>query len=105
MYERMGRTVSGNLFDAPVDREVPAEASVSDSTEQSTEIQKPETAVIQEKSRNEAPEGEASSEEEEQTRSLEKGADLEKISASSKRVVQVMVLYEDDTFKSFKPAQ
>ena len=105
MYERMGRTVSGNLFDAQLDREVPAEASVSDSPAPSQEISRPEKAIIQDETGDEPPEEEASPEEGEKNRQLGKGADLEKISGSSKRIVQVMVLYEDDTFRSFRPGQ
>jgi transcriptional regulator with XRE-family HTH domain len=104
MYERMGRTVPGNLFDTPEDREVPSEAAAADSIDHVPEIPEPEEAGITEGIRPETPAGSTSG-------TAEIGNDQAKeavsgpIAVSSRRIVQVMVLYDDDTFRSFKPAQ
>jgi len=105
MYERMGRTVSGNLFDTREAREVPFEASVAGTTDQTPEIPEPEKAEMPEGSRREPPAGTTA----EMTDIGRDQADEEempgKIAVGSRRIVQVMVLYDDDTFRSFKPAQ
>jgi transcriptional regulator with XRE-family HTH domain len=104
MYERMGRTVSGNLFDNPEAREVPSDSDVADFTDRTAEIPEPEKDEIPEGMRQGQPAG-ITSEKTEIGNDQAKEAVSGPIAGGSRRIVQVMVLYNDDTFRSFKPAQ
>ena len=104
MYERMGRTVSGNLFDPPAIRETPSEAAGSDGTEPIPEMQEPETAEIRAAMREE-PSAAGSSATAGTGREQEKVAQAGQAAGGARRIVQVMVMYDDDTFRSFKPAE
>ena len=93
MYEQMGRNISGNLFDSPAEPEVPSEEPISETEEGNTEIEaKPE--II--------PESPAPAQDTEN--SLKEEAIKELASSGAKRIVQVMVIYEDDTFRAFTPS-
>lgn len=104
MYERMGRTVSGNLFDTPEAREEPSEAPAADSSDTAQEIPEPAKTEIPEEIRHEPPAG-SSAEAAVTGRDQEEEETKGQIGGGSKRIVQVMILYDDDTFRSFKPAQ
>jgi transcriptional regulator with XRE-family HTH domain len=102
MYEQMGRKVSGNLFDTqesaetPLDEQIPEsggpDAGISSAEEPGSGSLDPETL----------PEStEISRDKEKQTKELQ---DSQIESSGKKRIVQIMVIYEDDTFKSFMPA-
>lgn len=98
MYEQMGRTASGNLFDAPQEQDqslfqevIPSEGTESDISADSHGLEEVEIAdqnesesvVNQVKSTEESP---GSSE-------------------NQAKVVQVMVFYGDHTFKTYKPSE
>jgi transcriptional regulator with XRE-family HTH domain len=104
MYERMGRTVSGNLFDTPEAREVPSEAPVAGSEDATPEVPEPEKVEIPEVTKRDPTDG-TTAETADIGRDLEEEAVSGQIAGGSKRIVQVMVLYDDDTFRSFKPAK
>ena len=104
MYERMGRTVSGNLFDTPAIREASTEATGSDVTEQLTELTEPEKAEITATIREE-PSAAGPSATADTGREQEKEATAGRAAGGARRIVQVMVMYDDDTFRSYKPAQ
>jgi len=92
MYDQMGRTVSGNLFDSPAAPEEPSQEHISVAEEAHTEIPEPETAP-------ESPTPAQATENRIQAEALKELA-----SGGTKRIVQVMVIYEDDTFRAFMPA-
>ena len=103
MYEHMGRNVSGNLFDASEPSEEPSEGDISTITEDTAEIITPGSSTRAEAKTAEVPDnpvpgdaGEAHMPDE-VIRELAGGA--------KKRIVQVMVIYEDDTFRAYRPAQ
>jgi len=104
MYERMGRTVSGNLFDTPAIREAPSEAPGSETPGQIHEIPEPETAKTHAAIREE-PAATGSSATADTSREQKKEATEGGAAGSVRRIVQVMVMYDDDTFRSFEPAQ
>ncbi len=104
MYEQMGRNVSGNLFDPPAEPEEPGEEHISENVEVHTESEAPETVIpegIDTKEINEAP---APAPAVNPDKSMEAEALKTIASGSNKRIVQVMVIYEDDTFRAFLPA-
>ena len=94
MYDQMGRNVSGNLFDPPTGSEEPEEPSeghISATEESDTEIRTPGAEEV-----HEAPspaEDTVKNEQEDALKALSSG--------SKKRIVQLMVIYEDDTFRTF----
>ena len=94
MYEQMGRTSSGNLFDAQESEKELLQDHIQENDSPSVEISPPEETVSAEKP-------EELTEKELQTRN-----EQEKMpqSPEKKRIVQVMVIYEDDTFRTFSPA-
>lgn len=92
MYEQMGRNISGNLFDSQVEPEGPTEELISETEEGHTEIEPPEST----------PESPAPAQNMES--SLKAEAIKELASSGAKRIVQVMVIYEDDTFRAFLPS-
>ena len=86
MYEKMGRNISGNLFDTgPEDSLEPAPVHISDPVGDETLTESADPAVDTE------------------TRA-EDEAIREIASKGNKKIVQVMVIYEDDTFRAFTPA-
>jgi len=91
MYEQMGRTVSGNLFDAPAEPFVPSEEHIPESVEVDAEKAAPgsdkERAV-----KDEYPE-----------RSIPSEVLKDIATGGKRRIVQLMVIYDDDTFKAFTP--
>jgi len=102
MYEQMGRNVSGNLFDSTEVPEEPTEGDISTSEDLHTEAETPESKVsptLEPETVQESPfpaEDTKISMPEEALNALASG--------SKKRIVQVMVIYEDDTFRAFMPA-
>ncbi len=103
MYEQMGRNISGNLFDSPAASEEPAEENIAETEEVHTEIEAPETAnsgEIEAKQTQVAP-----APAEDSDKSMQAEAIKAIATGSTKRIVQVMVIYEDDTFRAFLPAQ
>ena len=104
MYEQMGRNVSGNLFDAPGPSEEPSEDDISTITEDRTEISSPDASTNAEvetvKVQDEPPVPSDAVE-----AGLPEEAIKELATLAKKRIVQVMVIYEDDTFRAYMPAQ
>ncbi len=88
MYEKMGRGVSANLFDPAVE---PAEASFPGDI---PEVDRLTDLVDDSKPSDQV---KASSEAEDTYKAV--------IQASGRKIIQVMVFYEDDTFRSFGPSQ
>lgn len=94
MYEQMGRNVTGNLFDSP---EAPGEQDDDNI---------PEETLPQ-------PEAESSAEpfkkEEKAESPVERKVQDEALPTANapgnKKIVQVVVIYEDDTFRAFTPAK
>jgi len=104
MYEQMGRKVSGNLFDAPEDLPEDSIAVENEDTdagnEQISQSQAPSNEDPVESQHAESP---AESKDEaipEATKEV-----LAQTSIQTKQVVQVMVFYEDDTFRTYSPAR
>jgi len=93
MYEQMGRSVSGNLFDSPAEAPVPSEEPIYENTEPHTEIEASE------------PETESDTEPENKESLTPSGVPAGTAAeGSEKRIVQVMLIYEDDTFKTITPS-
>lgn len=100
MYEQMGRNISGNLFDAPEASEVPAEENISAKqvptaqadTPEGPDWKDPEVRKEEEPADNET------------TMKVEQTSESQKPDLPvQKKVVQVMLIYEDDTFRSLIP--
>ena len=102
MYEQMGRNISGNLFDSPVEPEGHSEELISETEEGHAEIEAPESTVSSEEKPEITPENPAPAQNMEN--SLKEEAIKELASSGAKRIVQVMVIYEDDTFRAFLPS-
>ena len=102
MYDQMGRNVSGNLFDSPEEPEEPSEGHISTEEEGHTDIRTPETAISREAEAEEVHEDPAPAVDAESRMQAEALKEL--ASGSKKRIVQVMVIYEDDTFRAFTPS-
>jgi len=102
MYEQMGRNISGNLFDTPVEPEGPSEELISGTEEGHREIKAAESTVSSEAKPEIMPEDPAPAQNMEN--SLKEEAIRELASSGAKRIVQVMVIYEDDTFRAFLPS-
>jgi transcriptional regulator with XRE-family HTH domain len=104
MYDQMGRNVSGNLFDSTAEPEEPSEGHISADEEIHTEIRTPETAISREAEAEEVHEAPAPAPSEETEEKVQEDT-LSKLAArSQKRIVQLMVIYEDDTFRNFTPS-
>lgn len=102
MYEQMGRRVSGNLFDTGLQEEVLSEGHISVSEAPDTGISSSEEPVPDAPERdslNERPVAEA----DRKVSPLEEPG-LARESAARKKIIQVMVFYEDDTFISYMPS-
>lgn len=102
MYEQMGRNVSVNLFDSPAETEELSEGHISDTDPGQTESEAPETissGTIEAKEMQETPVSADDTGNKMPAEALKVIAE-----GGSKRVVQVMVIYADDTFKALLPA-
>ena len=103
MYEQMGRKVPGNLFDTPeMQPEDPNPVQIPEGDTGSGEILDSEPPSQPSQGDPAAPEST------EKTGKAEATALSEEHSASESRearkIVQVMVIYDDDTFRTFGPA-
>jgi transcriptional regulator with XRE-family HTH domain len=103
MYDQMGRNVSGNLFDSPAEPEEPSEGHISAIDEMDTEIRTPGTAISGKEEAEEVHETPAPAEDTESKMPEEALKELAS-SSNKKRIVQIMVIYEDDTFRAFTPS-
>lgn len=102
MYEQMGRNISGNLFDTPAEPEGPSAELIPETEEGHREIEAPEPTVSSEPKPEFIPESPAPAQN--MKNSLNVEAIKELASSNAKRIVQVMVIYEDDTFRAFLPS-
>jgi transcriptional regulator with XRE-family HTH domain len=103
MYEQMGRKVPGNLFDAPEaqpEDQIPAQ--IPDDSPETTEILSSEAPPDSIRENSFASETLANKEKEEKTTSSEEDSAIK--SEDGRKIVQVMVIYEDDTFRTFTPS-
>ena len=105
MYEQMGRGVPGNLFDVPVERiepqitgdipgEIPKADQIDDSEQAIPDPGSGNDQVHQSKKLDSSWAVEA-----------EKAAGSHPTQRTVRKIVQVMVFYDDDTFRSFGPSQ
>ena len=102
MYEQMGRKVAGNLFDTP-------DSNLEAPEEQNTGSEAEHAAISPSadiKSSPSAPEIEDDyTADQSDKQPQDRTEPHEKMESSGKkRVVQVMVFYEEDTFRTFMPA-
>jgi len=99
MYEQMGRSMSGNLFDPAPD--TPEELSPENIPVEEGEIHQsaPSEAPISEEAKAEIPEPASDTDLRAASEALGAASIL-----GSKKIVQVMVIYADDTFRAFTPA-
>jgi transcriptional regulator with XRE-family HTH domain len=103
MYEQMGRSLSDNLFDSATVTATASEADISGQEEQVAEIRASEETVSADsmpESDTESPDPAGELEGRTQEEELKVPA-----AAGKKRIVQVMLIYDDDTFKTFIPTQ
>ena len=102
MYEQMGRNVSGNLFDSAETPETAPEANIPGADETNAGIEasgEPLTdPKAEELSKGSPPAVEHDSGNKEEA--LQTASTV-----GTKRIVQVMIIYDDDTFRTFMPAQ
>ena len=93
MYEHMGREMPGSLFDEPeTPHEGPSHDDIQEHSEDTVQIKDTEQAVKE----PEPVENEPALTDE----------PVESLKIDNKRkIVQVMVFYDDDTFRSFKPSE
>lgn len=102
MYEQMGRKVSGNLFDAPPDPETASEEDISDTGVQEAGISASEVDKSASSSRE--TEIDYAAVQTDKTPPINTEAEKKVESTGNRQVVQVMVFYDDDTFRTFRPA-
>ncbi len=103
MYEQMGRNVPGNLFDTPdpqAEEQIPAQIPGEDP--EIPEILSSAAPPVASSEDSFASEAVADAETEDKSVRSEKVSD--KISGNQRKIVQVMVIYDDDTFRTFAPA-
>lgn len=100
MYDQMGRNISGNLFDTvPEGSLEPSPGHISDPVSDDSQAEPFETPAedtdpaVDTETRAKAEAIRAKAE-----------ATREVASNGNKKIVQVMVIYEDDTFRAFTPA-
>ena len=98
MYEQMGRGASGNLFEAPIE---PVQTSIPD------DIQAKPLETGQKDDSEIAFQEHSDKLSNDETRVPSEAATAEKVpeQATERKIVQVMVFYDDDTFRSFGPSQ
>ncbi|MCD4709779.1 MAG: helix-turn-helix domain-containing protein [Bacteroidales bacterium] len=103
MYEQMGRNITGNLFDAPITgAEESSPGNISDLVGSHIDAVDPETPISNEEEPDMQAERSAHAED---MGSVAQAEDIAAaVSTGKKKIVQVMVIYEDDTFKAFTPA-
>jgi len=97
MYEQMGRGATGNLFEAPEEailEEIPDEI-----TDPSTENDVPEDSQGVNEELNSPSNADTTRVSEDMTDLIEREE-----SRSPGKIIQLMVFYEDDTFKTYKPS-
>ncbi len=98
MYEHMGRDVSGNLFDPPslpVEELFPDDLLAGDQVP----VQKMDSSeALQEQNARERTDPVPVAKDDTEAKEPSK-------SDAAKKIVQVMILYDDDTFSSFGPSQ
>ena len=103
MYEQMGRKVPGNLFDAPEARpEEQIPAQIPEETPEAAEIltsEAPPEAPLEDSFASETL---ADIEREEKLSRSEEDSAIK--SDDRRKIIQVMVIYDDDTFRTFAPA-
>ena len=102
MYEQMGRKVSGNLFDAPPAPETASEELIPDPVAQETGISAP--AGDNSASFSREAEVDHAAVQSDKDAPINTEAEKKVESTGKKQVVQVMVFYDDDTFRTFRPA-
>jgi len=102
MYEQMGRTVSGNLFDSSTSPEELSQEHIASTEDSKREIEAAETPLQSETIPVKEPEVPATGEKVDT--GLPEEALKEIAAVSKKRIVQLLVIYEDDTFRAFTPA-
>jgi len=103
MYEQMGRNVSGNLFDAPVAGiQEQSPDHISDPEVGEIEAEAPEAAIFPDEKPDMHAETAAPEESIKDNTQAEGFASA--VSHSKKKIMQVMVIYEDDTFRAYTPA-
>ncbi len=102
MYEQMRRNVSGNLFDSPVPPEEPSQEHISTFEKGHTDSEAIETPITSEPEPEKVPESPTPAQLTETSLQEETLKDL--TTGGTKRIVQVMVIYEDDTFKALLPS-
>jgi len=104
MYEQMGRTVSGNLFDTPEETQEPFPGHIPEESTQQAESGTSE-AEVKEEGKAESPAVEQMpSESNADTGPVKAEGLAAALAPGTKKIVQVMVIYEDDTFRAFTPA-
>ncbi|MEN8203732.1 MAG: helix-turn-helix transcriptional regulator [Bacteroidota bacterium] len=98
MYEQMGRTTSGNLFEAPVEKDqslfeenIPAGDTESGFSDDSQELEQVE---------NGSPDDVKAS-----TNQDVKDDVSPQIPGKEGKVLQVMIFYDDNTFRTYNPAE
>ncbi len=102
MYEQMGRNISGNLFDSPVAPEDPSQEHISSAEEGHRGPEAGETPITSEPEPEKVQESPTPAQHSEA--SLQEETLKEIAKGGTKRIVQVMVIYEDDTFKALLPS-
>ncbi len=103
MYEQMGRSISGNLFDSPIETQEPPEAHISSDEEPYKDPEPAAAPLPEEPEQQSRPVSSASADEPEipvPAEALQHAV----AAGSEKRIVQVMIIYEDDTFKTITPS-
>lgn len=102
MYEQMGRKGSGNLFDTREPEQAPSEKEIPESERKVFAISQADEPVSASTGQQDASVG--GEEPEEQVQQTPVEPVQKDLGTGKKRIVQVMVIYEDDTFKTFMPA-
>ena len=97
MYEQMGRKVTGNLFDSPAETEEPDPGRIPEESLPQVEAEaSAEPAKEEEQAEPPAPAAEGK---------VKAEAPAAAAAPGNKKIVQVLVIYEDDTFRAFTPGQ
>jgi transcriptional regulator with XRE-family HTH domain len=103
MYEKMGRNVSGNLFDSPAASLESSEEDISTIEESHTDTEEavaPLSAEKEKQSEAAAPVPDGDSESPLHSEAIKPAL----ADTSRKRIVQVMIIYDDDTFRTYSPS-
>ena len=103
MYEQMGRKVPGNLFDAPEaqpEEQIPAQ--IPEEAPEASEILSSEAPSERLLDNSFASETRSDTEREEKSTRSEEVSAIK--SDDRRKIVQVMVIYDDDTFRTFASA-